>query len=62
NQIPLGFSDASNKEVAKGSFNLGGMEVNANTSKPWTFVFPANFIEEIEIDLSRWQVYLLKNR
>ncbi|MGY0691399.1 accessory Sec system S-layer assembly protein [Virgibacillus sp. FSP13] len=56
-QIPLGIKDASNEEIARGSFKLENFTVKANTSKPWSFVFPSTMIKKEEIDLSKWQAY-----
>ncbi len=39
-QIPLIVEDASDEVIAKGGFKLDNLEVKANTSKPWTFIFP----------------------
>lgn len=60
-QIPLAFKDASNEVIAKGAFKLDDFEVKSNTSKPWTFIFPAAMLEKEDLDLSRWQVYPIKN-
>ncbi|WP_026679218.1 accessory Sec system S-layer assembly protein [Fictibacillus gelatini] len=57
-QIPLFVEDASGQVVAKGGFQLNHFEVKANTSKPWTFIFPESLLETKEIDLSRWRVFL----
>ena len=59
-QIPLGVKDASNEEIAKGNFKLDDFTIKANTSKPWTFVFPSSVITKEEINLSTWKVYPLK--
>ncbi|WP_085991041.1 accessory Sec system S-layer assembly protein [Oceanobacillus senegalensis] len=56
-QIPLGIKDASEEEIARGGFKLDNFTVKANTSKPWTFIFPASMIKKEDIDLSKWQVY-----
>lgn len=56
-QIPLGIKDASNEEIARGSFTLDKLTVKANTSKPWSFIFPKSMIVKEELDLSRWQAY-----
>ncbi|RYG71232.1 accessory Sec system S-layer assembly protein [Lentibacillus lipolyticus] len=56
-QVPLGFKDASDEEIARGSFKLEDFTIKTNTSKPWTFIFPASMIKQEEIDLSRWKVY-----
>ncbi|MGJ9458128.1 accessory Sec system S-layer assembly protein [Oceanobacillus sp. CF4.6] len=59
-QLPLGLKDASGEEVTKGGFELKDFTVKANTSKPWTFIFPESMITKEEIDLSKWQVYPIK--
>lgn len=60
-QIPLGVKDASQEEIARGGFKLDNFTVKANTSKPWTFIFPKSMIKKKDIDLSRWQVYPIQN-
>ncbi|WLR49031.1 accessory Sec system S-layer assembly protein [Halobacillus litoralis] len=55
--IPLVVEDATGKVIAKGGFKLNDLKVKANTSKPWTFVFPKNKVNRDEVDLSRWKVY-----
>lgn len=55
-KLPLALYDASGDEVAKGLFELNGLTVNANTSKPWLFVFPPESVTKPEADLSRWKV------
>ncbi|MFB4166236.1 accessory Sec system S-layer assembly protein [Alteribacillus sp. JSM 102045] len=56
-QIPLQVEDASGQTVAKGGFTLDHFEVKANTSKPWTFIFPQELVSDEEIDLSTWKAY-----
>lgn len=56
-QIPLGIKDASDEEVAHGSFSLDNFTVKANTSKPWTFIFPVSMITKEEIDLTKWKAF-----
>jgi accessory Sec system S-layer assembly protein len=56
-QIPLVVEDASGDVVCKGVFHLENFEVKANTSKPWTFIFPSNLLLKEEIDLTKWKVY-----
>lgn len=55
-QIPLVLFDANNKIVTQGSFKLDNFEVQANTTKPWTFIFPKELIEKDEKDLSSWTI------
>jgi accessory Sec system S-layer assembly protein len=56
-QLPLEVSDASGEVIAKGGFALTDFEVRANTSKPWTFIFPSSLVLKDEIDLSVWKAY-----
>lgn len=56
-QLPLEVADASGDVIAKGGFALNDFEVKANTSKPWTFIFPSNLVLKEEIDLSVWKAY-----
>lgn len=59
-KIPLGIKDATGEEVARGAFTLDKFQVKANTSKPWSFIFPESMVTQEKIDLSRWQAYLLQ--
>lgn len=56
-QIPLVVEDAQGDIVCQGGFKLEQFEVKANTSKPWTFIFPAQLVLKPEPDLSSWKVY-----
>lgn len=56
-RIPLEVMDASSEVVAKGTFQLEGLVVKANTSKPTRFVFPADSILKSDMDLSSWKIY-----
>ncbi|WP_307257916.1 accessory Sec system S-layer assembly protein [Oikeobacillus pervagus] len=56
-QLPLVVEDASGEVIAQGGFKLDDLEVKANTSKPWTFVFPASLVTKEEIDFSTWKAY-----
>ncbi|WP_442596791.1 accessory Sec system S-layer assembly protein [Neobacillus sp. D3-1R] len=56
-QIPLVVEDASGEVVARGGFKLEDFEVKANTSKPWTFIFPKEMVTKENIDLSKWRAY-----
>ncbi len=60
-QIPLAVKDASKNIIAQGAFTLDDFIVKANTSKPWTFIFPSSFIKAEEMDLSRWSVEVIQN-
>jgi accessory Sec system S-layer assembly protein len=59
-QLPLGVKDANGQEVARGSFKLENFTVKANTSKPWSFIFPQAMVQEGDHDLSRWTVYVIQ--
>lgn len=59
-QIPLEILDAKGQLVTKGSFKLDGFTVKANTSRPWTFIFPKNLIQIENPDLSRWTARFAK--
>ena len=58
-QLPLVVEDASGEIVAQGGFVLEDLEIKANTSKPWNFVFPTSLLtkDPSEIDLSQWRAY-----
>ncbi|MBM7577883.1 accessory Sec system S-layer assembly protein [Jeotgalibacillus terrae] len=56
-QLPLVIEDAQGDVVAKGGFKLGPLSVSANTSKPWTFIFPAEMVKKPDADFSRWKAY-----
>lgn len=56
-QLPLIVEDASGDVIAKGGFKLENLSVRANTSKPWTFIFPKELLLKDEIDLSKWKAY-----
>ena len=55
-KLPLELIDAAGDLVASGSFTLEALSVKANTSKPWTFIYPKEMIQKEEPDLSRWTV------
>lgn len=59
-QIPLVVEDAAGDVVAKGGFQLNDLEVKANTSKPWTFIFPKEMVQKEAPDLSKWRAYPLQ--
>ena len=60
-QLPLEVIDANQEIVARGSFVLDQFEVKANTSKPWTFIFPADMGLTADPDLSKWAVRPIKS-
>lgn len=54
-QLPLEIIDANGKQIAKGSFNLDPvLTVQPNSTKPWTFIFPAELVSAEGADFSRW--------
>ncbi|MGE7690609.1 accessory Sec system S-layer assembly protein [Lysinibacillus sp. NPDC097214] len=54
-QLPLEIIDATGKQIANGSFNMDPvLTVQPNSTKPWTFVFPAELVDAKDADLSRW--------
>lgn len=55
-QLPLEVLDANKELVARGSFKLDSLQVKANTSKPWTFIFPKEMIQLKNPDFSNWTV------
>jgi len=55
-KLPLALYDAAGDQVAQGLFELNGLTVNTNTSKPWLFIFPPESVSKPEADLSRWKV------
>lgn len=59
-QLPLELIDASGEVVARGSFKLDKLEVKANTSKPWTFIFPSQMVTKEKPDLTRWTVKVIQ--
>lgn len=56
-QIPLIVEDAAGDIICQGGFKLEKFEVKANTSKPWTFIFPKELVQKQQPDLSKWKVY-----
>ncbi|MCA0971550.1 accessory Sec system S-layer assembly protein [Halobacillus litoralis] len=56
-QLPLQVEDANGDIIAKGGFKLNDFEVKANTSKPWTFIFPKDMVLKEDYDLSQWKAY-----
>lgn len=53
-QLPLELLDASGDLVARGTFQLKDFSVKANTTKPWTFIYPKDLVQKENPDLSRW--------
>ncbi|WP_261131753.1 accessory Sec system S-layer assembly protein [Bacillus sp. Marseille-Q3570] len=61
-KLPLIVEDADGETIAKGGFELDNLEVKANTSKPWTFIFPKSLVLKEEYDLSKWKAYPPQNK
>jgi accessory Sec system S-layer assembly protein len=59
-QLPLEILDESGNIVAKGGFHLESFEVKANTSKPWTFIFPKELVQLPDADLSKWKARVVQ--
>lgn len=55
-KLPLELIDATGEIVARGSFDLAPLSVKANTSKPWTFIYPKEMVQKEEPDFSRWTI------
>ncbi|WP_025785971.1 accessory Sec system S-layer assembly protein [Sporosarcina sp. D27] len=55
-KLPLELIDATGEVVASGSFDIGSLPVNANTTKPWTFVYPLEMVSKEDPDFSRWTI------
>ncbi|MBO8164265.1 MAG: accessory Sec system S-layer assembly protein [Brevibacillus sp.] len=55
-KLPLMLMDAKGDKVAEGLFELNGLTVRPETSKPWLFIFPEQSLCKKEPDLSRWKV------
>ena len=56
-QLPLVVEDADGDQVCQGGFALDDFEVKANTTKPWTFIFPEPLVVKKNANLTRWKVY-----
>lgn len=55
-QLPLQVLDSKKQVIAEGQFNLDNLEVKANTTKPWTFIFQKELVKQEQPDLSSWTV------
>ncbi|ABO68425.1 MULTISPECIES: accessory Sec system S-layer assembly protein [Geobacillus] len=60
-QLPLQVEDATGDIVARGGFKLDRLEIKANTSKPWTFIFPPSLVQKAEPDFSRWKLSVIQS-
>lgn len=56
-QLPLIVEDATKEIVCRGNFTLDNFSVQANCTKPWTFIFTPNLLEKKNPDLTRWSVH-----
>ncbi len=55
-QLPLEVYDANQDVVARGAFKLEDFEVKANTTKPWSLIYPKEMILKENPDFSKWIV------
>ncbi|MCP3031451.1 accessory Sec system S-layer assembly protein [Halobacillus sp. A1] len=55
--LPLRFEDANQQVIGECEFSFQDFVVQANTSKPWTFIFPKPPLADYEADLSEWRLY-----
>ncbi|KIL78488.1 accessory Sec system S-layer assembly protein [Bacillus badius] len=60
-QLPLQVLDSERAVIAEGQFNFGSLEIKANTTKPWSFIFPKELLKKETPDLSRWSVQVKSN-
>lgn len=59
-KLPLSVKDASGEVVATGGFALEDFKVRANTTRPWTFHFPAKLVQKEAPDMSKWTVIVVQ--
>lgn len=55
-QLPLELYDMNEDLVASGTFKLEDFTVKANTTKPWTFIFPKSLVKKDNPDFSSWVI------
>ncbi|ARK22421.1 accessory Sec system S-layer assembly protein [Sporosarcina ureae] len=56
-KLPLELIDATGDLVARGTFDLNPpLSVKANSTTPWTFIYPKELIKKDEPDFSRWTI------
>ncbi|OCA88974.1 accessory Sec system S-layer assembly protein [Pseudobacillus wudalianchiensis] len=60
-QLPLQVLDSQKQVIAEGQFNLGSLEIQPNTTKPWSFIFPKELVKNETPDLSSWSVQVKNN-
>jgi SLAP domain-containing protein len=56
-QLPLRYCDAKGV-IAEESFTYQSLIIQAQSSTPWTFLFPKEKIQRKEINLTEWRVSL----
>jgi len=60
-QLPLQVKDSKGEIIAKGSFQLKDLTIKANTTKPWTFIFPSNVQLIKNANLTKWSVEVIQH-
>ncbi|WP_313238204.1 accessory Sec system S-layer assembly protein [Sporosarcina ureae] len=56
-KLPLELIDATGELVARGTFDLNPpLSVKANSTTPWTFIYPKELVKKEEPDFSRWTI------
>ncbi|WP_303966172.1 accessory Sec system S-layer assembly protein [Sporosarcina ureae] len=56
-KLPLELIDATGDLVARGTFDLNPpLSVKANSTTPWTFIYPKELVKKDEPDFSRWTI------
>lgn len=59
-QLPLQVIDANGDIVAKGGFKLNNLTIKANSTKPWTLIFPQELVLKENPDFTKWKVEVLQ--
>ncbi|KAB7706604.1 accessory Sec system S-layer assembly protein [Bacillus aerolatus] len=60
-KLPLQVLDSRKEVIAEGQFNFGSLEIKANTTKPWSFIFQKELLKIEDPDLSTWSVQVKNN-
>ncbi|PIC70946.1 accessory Sec system S-layer assembly protein [Sporosarcina sp. P16b] len=56
-KLPLELIDATGELVARGTFDLNPpLSVKANSTTPWTFIYPKELVKKEVPDFSRWTI------
>ncbi|WP_153732442.1 accessory Sec system S-layer assembly protein [Sporosarcina obsidiansis] len=56
-KLPLELIDATGDLVARGTFELDPpLSVKANSTTPWTFIYPTELVKKEDPDFSRWTI------